>query len=474
MIKPLSKLKGSNFLILTAIIILGGFLRLFQITKNALWYDEAFSAEMVKHSLTQIIELGKFDVHPPFYYFLLRWWTLIAGDSETALRGFSVIFGILLIISVYLLVKKLFNSRVALIASFLITIAPFFIQYSRESRMYMLGAFLAVASTFFLWQAFWTKKKIKTLFYLGGYLIFTVTGIYTHYFLAFTTVAQIIGILLGILIVDKKTRQFLSQKIGYFFLSLFLTIVFYLPWLMVFLKQLQQVKKDYWIPALSVISFFRTFLVITIGSIEIKTLAILVLPFILILLVSFLATRSLKSQKPQQKIALILVLNCLFIPFILGALVSISRSVFLDRYFIFAGTFEFILFAYFVAKLKNKILMPILFVTTGIVIATACTNVFGLDPKQIGMRELNQTLQQYYRPGEKIIHSASFTFIVFQYYNKNEQKSAVYTPSGELPHYGGSALLSNNELITDISKYLKNTKNFWDCLLYTSPSPRDS
>ncbi len=456
------KLRNPNFLTLSAIVILGGFLRLFQITKNALWYDEAFSAEMIKHSLRNIIELGKFDVHPPFYYFLLKWWTMIVGNSEIALRGFSVLFGIFLIIGVYLLAKKLFNTKTALVASFLITIAPFFIQYSRENRMYALGAFLVVISTLFLWQAFFAKEKAKMLFYFWGYLIFTVLSAYTHYFLIFTIIAQIIGIGLGLFLADKKTRQLLWQKIHYFLITLFVAAILYLPWLPIFLKQFQEVKADYWIAPFSLVSLIRAFFVIMLGSIEVSSSLLLALPFILVLIVTLFAIKKLKSEKPEKKTALIFVLSCLFVPFILGVVVSLHRSIFLDRYFIFAGIFLFTLLAYFIAKLKRKILLPIVIVMTGVAIVAACTNVFGMDPKVTGMRELNQTLQEKYYSGEKIIHPTSFTFIIFKYYNKNEGESVVYNSSGNLPHYAGSALLAPEDVIANLAKYLGNDKHFWE------------
>lgn len=454
----LTKIKDPNFLTLAAISVLGGFLRFFNITKNGLWYDESFSAVMVRNSFTEIIEKGASDVHPPFYYFLLKLWTMIVGESELALRGFSALFGVLLIIAVYFLVKNLFNRKVALISSFLITIAPFFIQYSQEVRMYTLGAFLAVMSTFYLWKALHNNQARLNLYYWVGYVVFTILAIYTHYFLIFTVIAQIAGVLLGLIVLPKKKRANLLKKWWHFGLSILFTAVFYLPWLPILLKQSNQVREDFWIPVISLFSVLRTFFVITIGSIETKTLLINTIPLVLIVAIVIILFRKFK-QKSTEKSAFILILSYLFVPIIIGILVSLYRSVFLDRYFIFAGVAVFIILGLFVNQVKNsKMLIGSMIIISIIAVLLASTNVLGLDAPKKGMRELSTKLEEKHRSNEKIIHSSSFTFIPLKYYNESKEDVIV---TDEIHHYSGNALIEKNDIIEDLKGYLGKTEHFW-------------
>lgn len=121
------------------IIALGLVLRLVNLNQS-LWLDEAISVLAVKnYSLTEIV--SKFiigDVHPPFYYLFLKFWTDIFGYSEIAVRMPSVIFGVLTVFLVY----KIGGKKAALFMA----LNPLAIYYSQEARMYALVMFLITAA----------------------------------------------------------------------------------------------------------------------------------------------------------------------------------------------------------------------------------------------------------------------------------------------------------------------------------------
>ena len=56
------------------------------------WRDEVFRVLMAKYSFVDIIRLTYNDGQPPLYYFLLKFWINIFGDSEIATRTLSLIF----------------------------------------------------------------------------------------------------------------------------------------------------------------------------------------------------------------------------------------------------------------------------------------------------------------------------------------------------------------------------------------------
>ncbi|HEX9679768.1 MAG TPA: hypothetical protein VGA08_04075, partial [Candidatus Saccharimonadales bacterium] len=58
-------------------------------------YDEAFSLHFASLPLGQMLELLRFDIHPPLYYVFLNGWTKLFGLTELAGRIPSVIFSLL-------------------------------------------------------------------------------------------------------------------------------------------------------------------------------------------------------------------------------------------------------------------------------------------------------------------------------------------------------------------------------------------
>ena len=75
---------------------------------------------------------------------------------------FSVLFGVLIVLGTYLLVKEIFkNNRLALFACLIVAVNPFQIQYASEARMYTLGTFLIIFSSYFLLKAIGSTKTLK-------------------------------------------------------------------------------------------------------------------------------------------------------------------------------------------------------------------------------------------------------------------------------------------------------------------------
>ena len=74
-----------------AALALGVFMAFFRIGADSLWYDESYSAAAARHPVAEMVPMIAADSHPPLYYLLLRAMTLVAGDSEAAVRSLSAI-----------------------------------------------------------------------------------------------------------------------------------------------------------------------------------------------------------------------------------------------------------------------------------------------------------------------------------------------------------------------------------------------
>jgi len=132
--------RGVDRLCLGAVMVLGGFLRVYQIGGKGLWLDEAFSVWLGWQPVGEMLSwLVRIDQHPPLYYLLLHFWMAL-GDDPATVRALSAIFGTLTIPVVYLLGRRLADGKVGLLAALILAVSPFHVRFAQETRMYTLLA----------------------------------------------------------------------------------------------------------------------------------------------------------------------------------------------------------------------------------------------------------------------------------------------------------------------------------------------
>jgi 4-amino-4-deoxy-L-arabinose transferase-like glycosyltransferase len=154
-------LKFNNKLVLLSIILLLSiFLRFYQLGNipSGLFNDEAntgydsFSILLTgKDQWGTILPFTNFkgfgDFPPPVYRYLSTIPIFIFGLSEFSVRFVSAIAGILSVLVLYLLTKKLFDEKIAIFSSLLLAIMPWAIGLSRvgiESNLAILFVLLAL------------------------------------------------------------------------------------------------------------------------------------------------------------------------------------------------------------------------------------------------------------------------------------------------------------------------------------------
>jgi len=158
-------LRNKNVLILVLIVLFGSVLRLWDIGKTPLsltWDEVALGYNAYSIFETGRDEFGKGlpvvlrsfdDYKPAFYTYLIIPTYKMFGLNEFSVRLPSAIFGIFTLISVYFLIKKLFKREdIALLATFILAISPWHIQFSRIAFESNVGLALNIfAATFFLY-----------------------------------------------------------------------------------------------------------------------------------------------------------------------------------------------------------------------------------------------------------------------------------------------------------------------------------
>ena len=157
--------KKIKLIVLTIIIVIGAVLRLWQLgaVPSSIDWDEAslgynaysiFETGKDEFGKTLPVVLRSFDDYKPaLYAYLIIPSYKIFGLNEFPVRFPSAIMGILTLISVYFLVRKLFQKEnIALLTTFLLAISPWHIQFSRIAFESNVGLALNIfAATFFLY-----------------------------------------------------------------------------------------------------------------------------------------------------------------------------------------------------------------------------------------------------------------------------------------------------------------------------------
>ncbi len=80
--------------LLLAVLLLAFGLRFHKLEAQSFWNDEGNSARLSERAIPLIIEGTASDIHPPFYYLILRGWRELVGETEFGLRSFSAFVGV--------------------------------------------------------------------------------------------------------------------------------------------------------------------------------------------------------------------------------------------------------------------------------------------------------------------------------------------------------------------------------------------
>lgn len=206
--------------------------------RSSIWFDESYSAYLVRGDFGQIWSETAQDVHPPLFYFLLKIWSGIFGTTDFAMRFMSVFFGAVSIILAFHLLRRWFGLKVATIATALLSLSPFLIRYGQEMRMYTLIFAIVIGATYALDLALETQKKR----YYILYAILLALGMWTHYFTALAWLAHVVYIT-----AVKKINIFKPPFIWTYLLA----IALFVPWIPAFLTQTATVQQGFWIPGVT-------------------------------------------------------------------------------------------------------------------------------------------------------------------------------------------------------------------------------
>ncbi|MBI2911977.1 MAG: glycosyltransferase family 39 protein, partial [Chloroflexi bacterium] len=129
-------------------------LRLHHLDFESFWVDEALVLRSpLQPGLFRIGQATYAAFNAPLYWLLLTPWRQGAGESEYAVRYFSLVFSTLAVPLSFALSKRVFGRAAAWSATTLVAGNTFLIYYAQEGRMYALFAATTLASSYALVRA---------------------------------------------------------------------------------------------------------------------------------------------------------------------------------------------------------------------------------------------------------------------------------------------------------------------------------
>lgn len=311
------------------LVIVALAVRMMGLNDRPLWLDEAYSGWFASHDWHYLwTVVPTYEPHPPFYYSILKIWSLGFGKTPLAVRSLSVLFGIAAVpitIAAAFEREQLSPSKSPLLsagmAGFLVACLPMLVGLDQEARPYPFLVFaysMSIFATFRLVQQFARGE-------CGEWSSWIILGIGTE----LTLWAHALGVLYAFCLAmalgpawlkaANKARLCRGALIALF------TIGLYVPWLIMMVGRTRDWGANWlaWKPSmlLQLVTFYSVAQVTNLASI------------VALVLVLLLAKRAVQQafQKRCWNADVMLLILWLGPPFLSAAVSALVVPIFLPR-----------------------------------------------------------------------------------------------------------------------------------------------
>lgn len=456
-------------------------LTLTRLTSSSIWFDEGFSTVISRQSFGDIFHYTAADVHPPLYYWLLKIWTSLFGTSDAAFRSMSVVFGVIALVLVFILVKKLFSRQTVVLSTFLVAISPMFVRYGIEARMYMVVVVICLAATLMLLRALRTNKQHDYLIY--GVLL--ALGMWTHYFTAVVWLAHWVYRLTylksnGVKKKDLRAAFFTRNWI----VAHITAVVLFLPWIPSVIRQMSGLAGGFWIPPVTLNTagdLVGEILFYLEGSRTDGWIAVTGLAVISVIIYMLYRLWPCLPKTDKLNLQLVLIIALAPIAFLVILSLYPFKSVFVDRYLMTSIVFIYILLAVTIQLSRQYKVKPLWLPNATTLLILGCF-IFGItrvyyygnynryassDSKQTMTKELTATIDQsnYDSQAPIIVNHPYMYFEAVNYQSNNHPvyylKSQVFR--ADMIKVGSLAMLRDNtsHAIDDVNEFIQQHGYVW-------------
>ncbi|MCD6219106.1 glycosyltransferase family 39 protein [Candidatus Calescamantes bacterium] len=314
---------------LLILLSLAAFLRIYRLDQESLWYDELVSVHHITHhSFHELVSyIPKREGKPPGYYLFLYMWSKM-GISPFMLRLFSSLCGIFSVWMIYLLGREWKDEKTGLLASFLLTISPYHVWYSQETRMYSFLMLMVVISSFYLLRLI----KGGGRGYGYAYVFSASLMLYIHPLAFLIFLSQVIYFF-------ANHPRLPSSKYHYFLFSPF---ILWLPYLFT-LRGVSSSSLIGWLPSTNWATPFYILHSFSFGLYPKLPSFLEILGYWFFFLFFLKGCRGIYQKKKKD-----LVFFMFFLPLIIAILVSLKKPIIFNgrRYLIIILPFYYLILAY--------------------------------------------------------------------------------------------------------------------------------
>ena len=464
--------RGSDWLILGLGLVVLAALTLPTIGKSSIWFDEAFSSYISHFSFWEIAKYTAADVHPPLYYWTLKVWEMIFGQSDIAIRSMSVFFAAIAAVFAFLLVRRLFGRKAAALSLLFLVISPMVIRYSQEARMYMLVAAITMSATYVLTYAINSRRRRPWIIYA----ILVAAGMWTHYFTALVWLSHwawrlIVVRQTGVRGKDLR-KKFFSKTWTWTHIG---AIALFAPWLPFMVYQLGGIQGGgFWIGQVGIntpTNYLTNLFYYQEHSQVQGWLAALLLVVIIGLIVLILRTYRAMPKLTRQKYLLLIIMSLVPVALLFIASLPPAKSSFVDRYLmtsLMSGALLLgVTITYGLAKAKLKWRVAAVAVLV-VIFAVGNSNVYYYgnfnknSNDNVRTKQLIEAVDAKAKPGEPIIINTPWTFYEAVFYSTTEHP--VYFIDADTQYlYGSLNMLKDNDAhkIKDVPAFLAEHPVVW-------------
>jgi uncharacterized membrane protein len=436
----------NEYFLLAIILLIAFILRLVNLAIEPFWGDEIFTLGLTKYFANDFSGLLSYlhdvFIYPPLYLVLQKYWVLMFGYGESAVRFLSLIFGIVTILVVYYFIKRIFNNKkFALLCSFFVAILPMQIEFSQEARSYIMMTFFGIITVF----SFWLYNENKNYNWLILFLSSSLLGFFSHYSFIILLISIYSWWIFKIIFTKKQQSK---QTIIYLLTVLLITVVAF-PWIETLISQSIHITQyDYLghirgVDSLRPHNIFETTLnnlIWTCNEYEINNIEIIaagifkiILFFCIIFIFLKINNQYITKNKNQLNHKALIYLFYIFSSCLLIFIFFPQSNKYVplfEKHIIYCSVIGVILIAYFIFQFNKKIrlFLIILFVIS----------LMNYDIKIIADDSLwshyyndnsnSKIINELYQEGDLILIYTSFGRTILNYYLDNDISAVGYSP----------------------------------------------
>jgi len=450
------------FGILAFITAFATVLRFHALAAKTFWFDEGVSVGIARldwYNFGRI--LWRREANMSLYYLLLRGW-LQLGQSEFFVRTLSVLLALVTIPVIYLLGRRLFDSRTGMIAAILLAVNAYHVRYSQEARSYSLMVLLCVGSSLYFLKVLDRPSRRNRIVYI----LLSVAAVYAHFYSGLLILAQ----WLSLLFLDRESiPQEMKTKEDWRWIALLVSPI------AVFVATtgagpLRWIQR----PGLQDIWTLGLRLTGNDGAILLMAYAIACLAAG----VPLLAHSQSRMRAPWETWRYRLLFLWLLFPILFVLALSLAHPLFLPRYFILCLPALLLLAAAGISRVRSRWIVALATMVLAVLSIQGTVSYYRQDFEDTNRedwRAASQYILANAHPGDAIVFHIPMGRMPYEYY-LSLQSTISKNPIVLYPSHGGQIDFrdfverpSYDQLEHSLPKY----ERVWLVLSHTGPSGRD-